>query len=150
VPVVYFDSSALVKLLVEEVGSELSAALWDACDAPFSSPLAYSEVRAALAAARRNRELSAPRLERLKLQWEQYWSAIEVVELRPAVAAHAGELAEAHGLRGADAIHLASALVLRPLDVVMTVWDRRLHSAAAAERVGVAPTAAVLGATPTK
>lgn len=48
---VYFDSSALVKLVVEEHGSDLAAELWDGCDAALSSRLAYPEVRAALAAA---------------------------------------------------------------------------------------------------
>ena len=45
---VYFDSSALVKLVVDERGSALAAQLWNACDAALASPLAYIEVRAAL------------------------------------------------------------------------------------------------------
>jgi uncharacterized protein len=48
---VYFDSSALVKLLAEEEGSDLAAQLWDGRDAAVASRLAYPEVRAALAAA---------------------------------------------------------------------------------------------------
>ena len=48
---IYFDSSALVKLVVDLVGSDLAAELWDGCDAALSSRLAYPEVRAALAAA---------------------------------------------------------------------------------------------------
>lgn len=35
------------------------------------------------------------------------------IALQPAIARNAGELAEIHGLRGFDAIHLASALWLR-------------------------------------
>ena len=31
--IVYFDSSALVKLVVEKTGSDLAAQLWDGCDA---------------------------------------------------------------------------------------------------------------------
>lgn len=46
----YFDSSALVKLVVEEASSDLAAELWDGCDAALSSRLAYPEVRSALAA----------------------------------------------------------------------------------------------------
>jgi uncharacterized protein len=145
--VVYFDSSALVKLLVEEEGSELCASLWDGCDTPFSCRLAYGEVRAALAAARRNRDLSQARFDRVKLQWERYWTSVQTVELSSDVATHAGELAERHGLRGADAVHLASALVLRPLGVVMAVWDRRLHTGAVAERIGVAPGGALAATT---
>ncbi len=44
-PIVHFDSSALVKLLVEEDGSDLAATLWDGCDAAVSRRLAYPEVR---------------------------------------------------------------------------------------------------------
>ena len=51
--IVYFDSSALVKLVLDETGSELAAQLWNACDAALSSRLAYPEVCAALAAAGR-------------------------------------------------------------------------------------------------
>jgi predicted nucleic acid-binding protein len=56
VPLVYFDSSAFVKLLVEEEGSNVAATLWDGCDAAIASRLAYPEVRAALAAAVRNHD----------------------------------------------------------------------------------------------
>jgi hypothetical protein len=38
--IVYFDSGAFVKLLVDEKGSETAAALWDGCDAAVSSRLA--------------------------------------------------------------------------------------------------------------
>ena len=48
---IYYDSSALVKLLVQEEGSDLAAELWDGCDAALGSRLAYPEVCAALAAA---------------------------------------------------------------------------------------------------
>ena len=37
--VVYFDSNAFAKLLVEEVGSDLAAKLWDGCDAAVASRL---------------------------------------------------------------------------------------------------------------
>ena len=62
-PLVYFDSSALVKLLTEEPGSDLAAELWDGCDAAVASRLAYPEVRAALAAAGRNHDLTATELD---------------------------------------------------------------------------------------
>jgi uncharacterized protein len=57
VAVVYFDSSAFVKLVVEEEGSAFAADLWDGCDAAVSSRLSYLEVRATLAAAARNHRL---------------------------------------------------------------------------------------------
>ena len=72
--IVYFDSSAFLKLLVEEDGSELAATLWDGCDAAVSSRLAYPEVCAALAAAGRSDRLSSGDQRRAEAEWEDYWA----------------------------------------------------------------------------
>src|SRR5664279_6150628 len=106
-PIVYFGSSAFVKLLVEEDGSDLAAMLWDGCDAAVSSRLAYPEVCAALAAAGRDHRLSPSDRNRAEAAWEDYWAATRTVELTAQVTAHAGQLAGQHTLRGADAVHLA-------------------------------------------
>ncbi len=66
---VYFDSRALVKLVVQEEGSDLAAELWDSCDAALASRLAYPEVRAALAAASRNHDLSDDDLDTAEQAW---------------------------------------------------------------------------------
>lgn len=135
----YFDASALVKLLVKERGSGAAAAVWDDCDAAVSSCLAYPEVRAALAAASRNQDLDSQSLTSCQQRWEDMWSVIWSVELSTRVARVAGQLAERHRLRGADAVHLASALEIDAGDVTMAVWDRRLHAGARAENLAVAP-----------
>lgn len=137
---VYFDSSAFVKLLIEEEGSDLAAQLWDGCDAVVSSRLAYPEVRAALAVAGRNHDLDVDSLTSAEQEWESYWAAIRAVELTPTVERRAGELAGLYALRGADSVHLASALVIEDPTLVIAVWDRRLHAGAVAARLGVAPT----------
>jgi predicted nucleic acid-binding protein len=139
VALVYFDSSALVKLVVEEEGSGLAAELWDSCDAAVANRLAYPEVRAALAAAGRNHDLSQDDLEAAESGWERYWSAVRPAELTDAVARRAGQLARSHALRGADAVHLASALAIGEPDLVVAVWDRRLHAGAAAAGLVLAP-----------
>jgi predicted nucleic acid-binding protein len=144
VPLVYFDSSAFVKLLAEEAGSELAAGLWDGCDAALASRLAYPEVRAALAAANRNHDLADHDLAAAEQAWDSYWAAVRPVELTAAVEQHAGQLAGAHALRGADAIHLASALAIGDPDLVVAVWDRGLHAGAQAAGIRAAP--AQLGA----
>jgi predicted nucleic acid-binding protein len=136
---VYFDSSALVKLLVQEEGSDLAAELWDGCDAALASRLAYPEVCAALAAAGRNHDLSQDDLDVAEPAWERYWASVRPVELTAAVERQAGHLARTHALRGADALHLASALALADPDLVIAVWDRRLHAGAATAGLHVAP-----------
>jgi uncharacterized protein len=136
---VYFDASAFVKLLAEEPGSDLAAQLWDGCDAAVASRLAYPEVRAALAAAARNHDLSEDELDLAEQAWEEYWAASRPVELTAAVERHAGQLAREHALRGADAVHLASALAIGDPDLVIAVWDRPLHTGARAAGIRVAP-----------
>ncbi len=136
---VYFDSSAFVKLLIEESGSALAVALWDGCDAAVSSRLAYPEVRAALAAANRNHDLSDADLKSVEETWEEYWAATRPIEFTRGVERHAGQLACFHALRGADAVHLASALAMGDPNLVVAVWDRRLHAGASMAHLGVAP-----------
>ena len=92
-PLVYFDSSAFVKLLAEEAGSDLAAGLRDACDAAVASRLAHPEARAALAAAARSHDLGDHELDTAEQAWAGYWAATRPVELTPAVEQHAGQLA---------------------------------------------------------
>ena len=136
---VFFDSSALVKLVVEEAGSQLAWELWDGCDAALASRLAYPEVRAALAAAARNYDLREDDLRAAEQAWENFWAATRPVELTPSVERRAGQLARDHALHGADAVHLASALAIDDPALVVAVWDRRLHAGALASGVQVAP-----------
>jgi predicted nucleic acid-binding protein len=139
VPLVYFDASASVKLLTEEEGSDLAVQLWDGCDAALASRLAYPEVRAALAAAGRNHDLDNSGLADAEQAWEGYWAATRPVEFTAAIERHAGDLASIHALRGADAVHLASALAIGEPDLIVAVWDRRLHAGARAAGLRVAP-----------
>lgn len=136
---VYFDSSALVKLVLDEVGSDLAAALWNACDVALSSRLAYPEVCAALAAAERNHDLTASQASAAASDWELFWASMRPVELSADVERAAGLLAATQQHRGADAVHLASALALGSTDLTVAVWDKRLHAGAAAVGLAVAP-----------
>lgn len=139
--IVYFDSSAFVKLVVEEEGSDLASALWDGCDAAISSRLAYPEVRAALAAAGRAHRLDPIEQARAEEIWEGFWAAARTVELTEAITAHAGHLAASYALRGADAVHLASLLAIGAADTIFAVWDRRLRAGAHAAGARLAPRA---------
>ena len=136
---VYFDSSALVKLVLDEAGSDIAAALWNACDAALSSRLAYPEVCAVLAAAGRNHDLTESEASTAAAEWEAFWASMRPVELTADVEQTAGELAAHQQLRGADAVHLASALALGSTDLTVAVWDKRLHAGATAVGLAVAP-----------
>ncbi|WP_299035208.1 type II toxin-antitoxin system VapC family toxin [uncultured Pseudokineococcus sp.] len=137
--VVYLDSSALVKLVVDEDGSDLAAAVWDGADAVVSSRLAGPEVRAALAAAHRGHRLDDAGWTSAAGEWARLAGGLRMVELTSEVAEHAGDLAVEHGLRGADAVHLASALVVASPELVVAVWDARLAVGARAAGLRVVP-----------
>lgn len=139
--IVYFDSSALVKLLLDEQHSDLAHGVWDDCDSVLASPLAFVEVHAALAAALRARRLRRGTYQQLVDDWEGAWPAVRVVGLTEDVAGDAGRLAAAHGLAGADAVHLASALAVGRDHVVLFAFDQRLHAAARAVGLATVPAA---------
>ena len=94
---------------------------------------------APLAAAARNHDLSPDDLDTAHALWDEFWNAVRPVELTHQVERRAGELARRLGLRGADAVHLASALALDDDDVIVAVWDRPLHRATLAEGLAVGP-----------
>lgn len=137
--VVCFDSSALVKLLVEEPGSDVAARLWADADVVVASRLAYPEVCAALAAARRGDRLDTASEQQALDEWEEFWAATRVVELTASIARSAADLAAYLVLGGADAVHLASALTLAEAEPILATWDGRLRAAAVAAGVSVAP-----------
>lgn len=135
----YFDSSALVKLVVQEDGSEEVAWLWDGADSVLASRVAHPEVRAALAAAHRGGRLDADAVREAKVSWEGLRQALRLVELTAQLENDAGDLAEEHGLSGFGPVHLASALTLAKLPVVLATWDARLHRAARATGLATLP-----------
>jgi uncharacterized protein len=137
--VAYLDASALVKLVVDERGSEDVAQLWDAADSVLTSRVAHPEVRAALAAARRDARLDATAYQRAKADWDEFHRALRLVEVTPQLEQEAGELAEQYALSGFDAVHLASARTIAVMPVVVATWDTRLHRAAQASGMATLP-----------
>jgi predicted nucleic acid-binding protein len=132
--IVYLDTSALVKLYVSEPGAEAVTAWVTEAEAAAVSWVAYAEARAAFARAlREGLTTHEAHLERVA-QLNRDWEALMRVQLSPAIARSAGDLAEGYGLRGFDAIHLASALWLRDKaagDLALAAFDGRLRGAAA-------------------
>lgn len=127
--ITYFETSALVKLVVAEDETDEAAAIWDASDLALTSRLAYTETGAALAAARRARRMTAVALEGAKRALEERFEELDVVEVAPDIARSAGDLAETLALRGYDAIHLASAMAIEDDRLTFVTWDRELARA---------------------
>ena len=126
--ITYIDTSTLIKLLIDEVGTTEAGVIWDEPDVLLSARIAHVEARAALAAAQRQGRISADVLRAAEETLEIVWSQVFVVEIDEDLIRLAGDLARAHSLRGYDAVHLAAAHLVGA-DVFSSA-DRRLCEAA--------------------
>jgi predicted nucleic acid-binding protein len=131
--IVYLDASALVKRYVAEAGSPEVAALLLRAEAVGTALISRAEVAAALAKARRLKLLppaeAAAALQVLSADWED----LVRIQLTEALVARAASLAWEYGLRGYDAVHLASAVLWQEIlgeSVTVATFDRQLWEAA--------------------
>jgi predicted nucleic acid-binding protein len=126
----------LIKLVILEEGSEQAAELWSSAHPVAASILAYTEARAALAAARRADRLTLEEHTKALADFEDLHRELISIGVDDDLARRAGEYAEELGLRGYDAVHLATALDVGDDDVALVTWDTDLRRAA--ERMGLA------------
>lgn len=124
-----------MKAFVEEEGrDDVLAALTEAEIAAISR-LGYVECRAAFARAKRERRLTDAQERTADRALDQRWGQLAVVELDNRLMHEAASLTRSLALRGADAVHLASAIVVagpERSDTTFACWDARLAEAAGA------------------
>ena len=114
-PAMYFDTSALVKRYVREVGSS-----WVRVSLAQSSPnvvyasvLAQPEVFSALQRKVREGQLAPADAHRLARRVTGHFAwRYRLIAITPGVVAQACALVQAHPLRAYDAVHLACALAV--------------------------------------
>jgi predicted nucleic acid-binding protein len=134
--ILFVESSSMVKLYVEEADSEFVGSVVAEADRVAASWAAYVEVRAALAAARRAGRVTAADYRVAVGAFDADWERYARVEVSASIVRLAGDLAERHGLRGYDAVHLASAARLRDLvdeGLVVLTHDADLRTAVESE-----------------
>ncbi len=136
--ILYTDTSALVKLVLTEQGSDLAVELWVNSPRVASSMLAYPEGCAALAAASRSGRLTPIHYQQSLRSFQRTFEQLVSIEVDEQLALAAGERAATLGLRGADAVHLATALDLDDEEVTFVTWDQALANAAASAVLAVA------------
>jgi predicted nucleic acid-binding protein len=129
----YLNTSSLVKLYVDEVGSDDVRSLVADATVVATSIVAYPETRAALARLRRSGDLSPAKFGAAKRNLEAQWPAFLTLEVTAPLSREAGAFAERYALRGFDALHLASfAEVARragPAETRFSSFDDRLNKA---------------------
>lgn len=140
--IVYFDTSALLKRYVAEADSEAIVALWKQATLMATSQILYGEVAASFARKRREQQVDADALDQALQVFRKDWAGLYRITVDDEVNRRIDDLLSRHVLRGADAIHLASAILLRDLaqaDVTFACSDSALLNAARAEGLAVAP-----------
>lgn len=139
----FFDASALVKRFVKETGTTWVANLLRPSrqNTIYISRITTVEVVAALTRRSGSGDLSNIRANMAIRRFERgIFGRYSIVEARPVVANRAMQLAKIHGLRGYDAVQLASALTanderlsLGAVPLTLISADTELNTAAVAE-----------------
>lgn len=124
--IVYFDTSAVVPILIAEPSTVTCRRLWDDADRRVSSRLTYVETAAALAMAERRRRISSDEHDVAWANFVEIWPDLDVMDLSPELADSAADLARSSALRGYDAVHCATAAQLNDPDLVAAAGDGQL------------------------
>lgn len=127
--ILYLDASALVKRYVAEAGSADVAAAIAAARLLATAVISRAEVTAALAKAVRLGFATRNAVAAGLADFEADWPDLIRLEVSEAVVARAASVAWRQGLRGYDAVHLASALQWQEAlrhPVTVATYDREL------------------------
>lgn len=131
----YLDTSALAKAYITEAGTQrVLRAVADAAVVVTAS-LSVAELGSVLGRQLRDRLLTPAQVAEIRARFAQDSTSYFFVELSRALSDTAADLALAHELRGADAVHIASALAFRGRrrgrgEFVVAAADRRVLSVA--------------------
>jgi predicted nucleic acid-binding protein len=122
---IYVDSSALLKLYLEEPDSGRAEDLLSSDSDWITARHTSVEVRRSLARALKGSDLASARR-----QFERDWANSAVIELTADVCETAAELAELTGARSLDALHLGAAKVVGGGALPLVTFDLRQAQAA--------------------
>lgn len=132
---VFLDTSTLAKRYVQELGSEeLEDLFFSVVKEVFVSTLALAEFAAAIGRKLRNKDMLEKSASKAMREFEKDWGGLfKKIPLTEDLAMSAASLAIQYPLKGADAIHLASAIAVGA--DLFVVSDNMLVSVA--EKIGI-------------
>ena len=136
--IVYIDTSDLVKLYVDESGSDAIKEIVHKATVISTSKVAYAEARSAFVRKQRDDGFSAKVLRKIVEDFNREWESYFLIEVTDGLIRSAGDIAEKHLLRGFDSIHLASAINLKNKigsEVYFSSNDEKLNQASEKEGI---------------
>jgi len=125
----YFDTSAVIPLVIAEKSSIRSVDIWQACDVRVSSILVIAEAYAALAQALRLGRLTRDQYDAAAKLLGLRIEELDLVTVSREIVDAAARIALDHSLRGYDAVHAATAVALNSSDLVMISGEGALLDA---------------------
>jgi uncharacterized protein len=125
---VFFDSSAFVKRYVSETGTDTVLNWCDQATEIGLSAIALPEIVSAFCRLRREDKIDETQYRQLKALLLADIEDVAICDLTPAVLAQSIKSLEASLLRGMDAIHIGSAVVLKA-DVFISADQRQREAA---------------------
>lgn len=138
--IAFFDTSALVKLYIDEAHGEATRRLLAETRIAAASRLTWVEAHAAFARRARERPEDRAVLDTARTRFAADWPHFLVVEVSQAVVARAADYADLFALRAYDSVQLAAAhetLIGSGTAVQFACFDVRLNKAAAVLGLGV-------------
>lgn len=109
----YLDASAWVKRYYQEAGTDWVRDLFARHETIACSSLGLVEVMATSSRKRKTTEISDSQFKQKAQEIEDDWERFVKIHITTETINDAKELTKRHALRGADAIHLSSALILK-------------------------------------
>jgi predicted nucleic acid-binding protein len=130
----FCDTSALVKLYIDEAHSDRVRDAVAAADAVVACRIAWAEAIAAFTRRARETPADRPVLEAAKTALAADWPHLVVLEITQAVVERAGDYADVFALRAYDSVQLAAAVEaghIADTRIDFACFDIRLNKAAA-------------------
>ena len=137
--IVYFDSSSIVKWFFDEAFMEPARDIKDKATSLFTSLISFPEVMVAINRAWREGRCAKPDMELVRDEFMRIWTDFRWIAIDEKLMQRAGHLIFRHNLRGFDAVHMASALLLKEergnndIDLFFSSFDKNLNRAAREE-----------------
>lgn len=140
--ILYLDTSAIVKKYFKETGSTDIISLWKESMAIATSSIAYAETMASFSRKKRDANINENIINTTIASFQKDWESFVRIKVNNDLNEKIDRLVAFHPLRGFDAIHLASALIVNervPETFLFACFDKRLLKAATTEGLKTFP-----------
>ena len=140
--ILYLDTSALVKRYFEEPYTEAVITKWREAKEIVTSSVAYAESMAAFYRKQREAAIDDALIEQIVSDLRTDWSSFIRIQVNDELNEYIDKAIASYPLRGFDAIHLASAMIMHEkfqADLLFSCFDQKLSQGAQAEGIRTFP-----------